>query len=288
MPDNFGVRPPQWYQPGSLNPPQQFQPSGYPSQPMPQFQTMNMSGGGGGAIGGAANGAAGGAFAGPIGSIVGGGLGFLGGMLGGNAQAEAQRRQLAEQQREFDISGGRNFELGSRQQQQNEGSQANDLQRQMAMAPLRDQIVSQLHNRMGMSPQQFVPRDMFNPQNGPQQNGGVDLNALSRQNAAYQPGQGGQMDTSVQQAILHMLGYDRGKTGANGQPGPYQHTQPTGFNSAQTTNAATVAQWEPIPGAPGTAIYHSHPDANGTGLRRNRVTGEIRMVNLSTGQPVGQ
>lgn len=105
-----------------------------------------------------------------------------------------------------------------------QGNQAIGIQNSLNLAPLRDRTMAMIANRMGAPTGSFRPHDLFNqgPSTtggvldqgggaGPTQYGGPNLDALSRQNQAYQPGQGGN-NTSVQQSVLNRLGY--GSSGA--------------------------------------------------------------------------
>lgn len=159
-------------------------------------------------------------------TLLGLGSGLLQGIGGAFGSAEERRRlaeQLAEQRRQFNVGSERDYELGQRNAAVGEGQFANQLGRQMQTAPLRDRAAAALTARMGYSPQAFAANDIFNPLPAGQapSGGGIDLAGLQRQVAGYQPGQGGQLDTSLQQAILGQLGY-----GQNPQGGGYQSTRP--------------------------------------------------------------
>jgi len=183
------------------------------------------------AFSGAATGAATGSAFGPVGSAVGGVLGAIGGGLEASSATDAANKQLAQQYNlgQQQISYGQ--QNASQQLLMQQAQQANALQRQMQMAPLRDQTMYALQQRMGMSPTAFQPRDMFNPQSAGNQNpsqGGIDLNQLAAQNAAYKPGAGGVSgNQSLQNQLMQTLGYT-----PNAQ-GQYGYSGARGFNAQQ-------------------------------------------------------
>ena len=119
----------------------------------------------------------------------------LGGLFGGRAKDKESKRQAALQGRQLDMEAG---------------DRAIGVQRGLDMTPIRDRIMFMLQNRLGQSPGQFRPADVFNMgsgvQAGPVQLGGVNLDDLAQQNAGYKPGMGG-ANSSVAQQVLRKLGY---------------------------------------------------------------------------------
>ena len=133
------------------------------------------------------------------------------------AQQDARQARLdrEEQARQFNISNSRQFQNSSRSQSLSEAEQANMLQRQMAMAPMRDRMTYNIMQRAGMPSRTFRPDDMHNPLAAGEQTsaGGIDQNALNALQAQYTPGAGGQMNNSLQQSVLGRLGYSADKDG---------------------------------------------------------------------------
>lgn len=156
----------------------------------------------------------------------------LGAGIGGRQQQIAQRNQLAEDRRQFNVGNARDYELGQRSVAQGEGAQAAQIAQQMRTAPLRDQAQFALMGRLGVSPQAFRPTDMFNPSSMPPQQGGVNLDALAARQQTYRPGMGGQLDTSMEQAILNTLGFSQ-QQGAGQAPGQWQGRGPTASASEE-------------------------------------------------------
>lgn len=149
-----------------------------------------------------------------IGSVVGG----IGSSLFGSNQAkkdrELQKKIAAGQQRTADENSAQSREQMRRQQQLTEGAEADRLNRQRQTNPMRDQVLSALMARTGMSPTAFQGRDIFNPgisANVPKL-GGIDLNALAAQRAQYQPGDGG-VNNNMEDQLLKNLGYTYGQNG---------------------------------------------------------------------------
>lgn len=103
-------------------------------------------------------------FAGAAGPIIGGGLSALGGLFGGNAQANAQKAGVKEQQRQFDLGGW----TGAAHSLETSG--------------LRDKLLAMFGQIASQGPQNFTPRDAFNP---------TGTNAMGQPTAGPSAGQGG-------------------------------------------------------------------------------------------------
>lgn len=106
-----------------------------------------------------------------------------GGYLTGQSLERISERETAEDKRQFDLS----HSIGA-------GGAANALNRQGEMNPMRDKLLFLLQNRIGQSPADFRPNDIFNPAAAgapPPQQGGINTAALAQQNATYLPGMGG-------------------------------------------------------------------------------------------------
>lgn len=159
-------------------------------------------------------------------AAVGGGIAQgLSQALGAVQQGKMSKEQLAEMIRQFNA-----------QQQLARGGMAVGAQGQLDAMPMKDRVMYNMMQRLGASPQQFVARDMFNPQNGPAQQGGIDMGAMAQKIGAYTPGAGGQ-DPGALQKFLAVLGYGAGST-------PYAQDAPfaSPTNKALTpTNAAPAA-----------------------------------------------
>lgn len=132
--------------------------------------------------------------------------------------------------------------LAKQQMRDQEGQYADWLAGQTQLGGLRDQVVYQLMNQMGMSPQAFNPVNYGAPVNSGQQGlGGIDLNKLAQETAAYTPGAGG-TNTNVAQATLGQLGYSNAsdiqtKNNPGSQSysyGGYTYANGTGPLAAQT------------------------------------------------------
>lgn len=125
------------------------------------------------------------------------GASLAGGYLEGKAAGK-----IADEDRKWDR------EKFGRTQGLDEGAAAVGLGRELSMAPMRDQAMFMLQQRMGLSPGAFKPRDMFNESTSAEtpQLGGVDLEEWKRRNAGYKPGAGG-LNTDIQRLLLQKLGY---------------------------------------------------------------------------------
>lgn len=125
------------------------------------------------------------------------GANLAGGYLEGRAAGK-----IAEEDRKWDR------EKFGRTQALDEGATAVGLGRDLSMAPMRDQAMFMLQQRMGLSPGAMRPRDMFNESTSADvpQLGGIDLEELKRRNAGYTPGKGG-YNTDIQRLLLQKLGY---------------------------------------------------------------------------------
>lgn len=104
------------------------------------------------------------------GQILGGVAGGVGDYLAGQMNADAQKAQLAEQQRQFNTTG------------------AAGIGNQLSTMPLRDKATFMLGHRMMQTPGQFVGAGLM----GPGQMGGISPQASAQQAASYTPGAGGQ------------------------------------------------------------------------------------------------
>ena len=125
------------------------------------------------------------------------GVDALGGALGGASQGKAQQNQLREQRRQFDLQ------------------EAEKLRHQLEMAPLRDRIIYQMQQRMGMPASSgglMINRD---PLANNQFAGFGDSSqearqsALNQSNAAYTPGAGGTTPWFYAN-LLARMGFDPG------------------------------------------------------------------------------
>lgn len=74
-----------------------------------------------------------------------------------------------------------------------------ELLRELEQGPMRDRLMYNLSQRLGMSPREFRPNvgGMFGMQGTPQ-SGGIDMNELAERRGAYTPGAGGYDETSRQ------------------------------------------------------------------------------------------
>ena len=154
----------------------------------------------GGGIADAAKGA--GTFAKENPELVGAGLGALGGYFDSAAQERMHKERMLEDQRQFDMQ----HQLMNKQHGINAGQQANTFNRQLETNPIRDQAIFLLQQRMGMTPQAFKPRDMFNESTSSAvpQHGGIDLAKLAAAAASYRSGMGG-TNPSVAQGLMAPL-----------------------------------------------------------------------------------
>ena len=125
-------------------------------------------------------------------------MGILNGLSGGidaiNAE-KAGKLGIGESERQF------NENLKT-----NRGQYATNVQRQLDESPLRDQLMYNVQQRVGMPMQRFQPRDMFNPTAAPTGAGGVNMGQLGQKISAYKPGMGG-VNTDTLQRYLSALGY---------------------------------------------------------------------------------
>lgn len=127
---------------------------------------------------------------------IGGVLQGIGGGITGQAQAKQQKKQT-----------DNDWKLQS-------GAEASQLQHEQDSAPLRDRAMYLLQQRLGQTPSQFKPHDIYNQStsSATPQYGGYDQNALAQANQAYQPGMGG-VNTAVNQQAIAGIGY--GNTQSN-------------------------------------------------------------------------
>lgn len=130
------------------------------------------------------------------GALIMGGADFVGNLFGGG---ESESDKLAKERLRED-------------RLQSRGATAVGLQRQIDANPMRDRLMFNLMQRLGMSPGQFRPTDLFNGAGpgsigtGPVSPGGVDQDLLAAKRAAYTDGAGGQT-TGVAEDFLSRLGY---------------------------------------------------------------------------------
>lgn len=145
-------------------------------------------------------------------ALAGGILSGLGSFFGGNQQAAASKAGVEEQKREFN--------LGS----------MTGAARQAENAPMRDKLMAIFGQMLGQAPQQFRPRDAFNPVSGANlptttgtplpgsgpgqyaamsyaqpQYGGMNMANMATP-AGYKMGDGG-VNPDIYQYILAQLGY---------------------------------------------------------------------------------
>lgn len=143
---------------------------------------------------------------GPVGDLFKrpGALEATGNVVGGYLEGQAAGK-IADEDRKWDR------EKFGRTQQAEEGAMAVGLGRDLSTAPMRDQAMFMLQQRMGLSPGAFKPRDMFNESTSAAtpELGGIDLEELKRRNAGYTPGKGG-YNTDIQRLLLQKLGYGGG------------------------------------------------------------------------------
>lgn len=157
-------------------------------------------------------------------AIIAGGLSLLGGLFNGVGQGQISQAQLQEMMRQFNAQN----QLAQRGQSQSEMGTASGLGNQQAMLPMRDQAAFALQQRMGGAPR-FVPHDIFNPQNGPAQQGGFDPSKMPQ----YTPGAGGLTgQSSLYDIMLKNLGYN--------------HDQATGQYSGTGVPPATAQPKAPV------------------------------------------
>ena len=194
------------------------------------------------------------------------------------AQQDARQARLdrEEQARQFNISNSRQFQNSSRSQSLSEAEQANMLQRQMAMAPMRDRMTYNIMQRAGMPSRTFRPDDMYNPLAAGEQTsaGGIDQNELNTRQGAYTPGAGGQMNNSLQQAVLGRLGYSADKDGQYSN-NTAQYSDQASANYAQdkarllaavpSNERKAAAMGVLIPGASGALIAYLNFKNQGQG-----------------------
>jgi hypothetical protein len=146
-----------------------------------------------------------------IGQAVGSFLGGLGESLGsGGLQKDITRATLRQRMREFLLGLIQQNTQFNRTQGLTEADRAIQLQRTLGMAPQLDKAQYLLGARLGLPPQAFQPRDVFNFSEQSQL-GGTDLNAIQRANQSYTPGAGG-FDPSVIKQVLSLLGYGSSTT----------------------------------------------------------------------------
>lgn len=149
-----------------------------------------------------------------LGAALGGPIGWgmlgadvLGGLFGGMSQGnqfaqEMEERRRDRQQRQMEFE---------RTQGQSEGNDAVKLARSLDSAPMRDRASFLMAQRLGQTPGNFAPGDMFNRGSY----GRVDRDALAKANAGYQPGMGGTGGgEAVIKAFLNKLGYGGGSPAA--------------------------------------------------------------------------
>ena len=140
-------------------------------------------------------------------ALIMGGTQAAGGLFSGLSAQKINKAQLAEMARQFNLQ----HELSKRAQSQSEGMAANDLARQMQMAPLRDRLTHYITGRAKQPLREFRPRDMYNPSSEPPSLGGIDTDALAAEMGRYDTDpnakQGLYTLQNRQQDILRRLGY---------------------------------------------------------------------------------
>lgn len=138
---------------------------------------------------------------------IGAGIQGLGAGITGQAQANQQKKQASQ-----------DWRLQS-------GAEASQLQHQQDTAPIRDQAMYLLQQRLGMTPQTFQPHDMYNQSTSAAtpQYGGYNPQQLQQAQAAYQPGMGN-VNTGVNQQAIAGIGYGTTQSNplsvAQGNPDP--------------------------------------------------------------------
>lgn len=148
----------------------------------------------------------------------------LGSGITGQAQAKTQKQQIEDQ-----------WKLQS-------GQEASQLQHQQDTAPIRDQAMYMIQQRLGMTPQTFKPHDLYNQStsSATPQYGGYNPQQLQQAAANYQPGMGG-VNTGVNQQAIGGMGY----TTSQSNPLP-QSAGAQSYGQAQDQTAAKQAQLQQI------------------------------------------
>lgn len=140
----------------------------------------------------------------PIGAGI---LQGIGSGIGQSAAAKTQKQQIEDQ-----------WKLQS-------GQEASQLQHQQDTAPIRDQAMYLLQQRLGMTPQTFQPHDLYNQSSSSAtpQYGGYNPQQLQASQASYQPGMGN-VNTTVNQQAIGGIGYGTTQSNplsvAQGNPAP--------------------------------------------------------------------
>lgn len=190
-------------------------------QPAPTYGLPSWTQNG---VGGAAAGGLGAALGGPLGwaSL---GLGTVGGIASGISQAQEARKQREFEARQRQMDRNLQQYTFDRGQGFNENQYAMEQQRSLDNAPMRDRAIYMLQARMGMTPGNFAPGNIFQPGSL----GGINQNQLAQHNANYYPGAGGTANTqAMQQMYVNRFNTPgpRGPAPVSGPP-----TRPRGLNA---------------------------------------------------------
>lgn len=138
---------------------------------------------------------------------IGAGIQGIGAGITGQAQANQQKKQASQ-----------DWRLQS-------GQEASQLQHQQDTAPIRDQAMYLLQQRLGMTPQTFQPHDLYNQGTSAAtpQYGGYNPQQLQQAQQSYTPGAGG-VNTAVNQQAIGGLAYGTTQSNplsvAQGNPAP--------------------------------------------------------------------
>lgn len=150
--------------------------------------------------------------------LAGKGLDALGGLVSG----DKNKKDRAEQAREFNLAQQYREEQGRTQTQFDQVSNIGDLQRRIEQAPARDKALFMLNQRLGMTPDAFRPRDMMNPGISPQTPdlGGIDPRMQQQAMQGYHAPDfngGGAGSGGVDPRVYHQLMARLGMGGPYGQ-----------------------------------------------------------------------
>lgn len=137
-----------------------------------------------------------------------------GGLLQGIGSGIGQAQQAKVQKKQAD----NDWKMSS-------GQEASQLQHQQDTAPIRDQAMYLLQQRLGMTPQTFQPHDLYNQRTSAAapQYGGYNPQQLQTAQQSYTPGAGG-VNTAVNQQAIGGIGYGTTQSNplsvAQGNPAP--------------------------------------------------------------------
>lgn len=128
----------------------------------------------------------------------------VGSFLEGKNYNDRMKEQLAENQRQFNVSNELNQKQFAEGQRQFNVPEAEKLSRSQDVAPLRDRAAYMLSARLGESPTAYQGASLSSPG----QQGGINQNVMKGFNDMYQPWMGGtKPGVDIRQNILRSLGY---------------------------------------------------------------------------------